>query len=104
MRGEISERAFFVTVKVEPHMKVMRNRKISALGIPSLWLVSLSIVCFIGCTSKQNDGVLPKNKLAHVYADIVYARQLYAGNPVAYEHARDSLLQAHATDTTAIRV
>jgi len=104
MSGEMSPNACFVTENVEPHMNVMRSKYRSALGKRRLALLVAVVVLFISsCGEKGRTGVLPDEKLAHIYAGMAFIKELYAGNPIKYELALDSLMRANDTDTLTVR-
>jgi|GEM_PF-3187307 len=92
----------FVTLNVEPQIKVIAMRYRSALGntlrLP-LWVL-ICLILFVCSCDKKHGELLPDDDFERIYGEILFLGELHRGDTLQLREAIDSLLHAHDTDTT----
>ena len=102
--GGRSARANLVTENVDPQMRVMARRYLSARGKGARFLL-LSVVVFIVALSSCGDRKperLPDEAFREIYGELLYRAELYRGDTLRLRHEFDSLLAAYDTDSSTL--
>lgn len=83
-------------------MSVIANRYLSALGniVPSLVVIILLV--FNAACGREEARTLDDGEFQQIYGDILLLGELHRQDSTALHNALDSLLDAHAIDTTLL--